>query len=86
MDEGLLHLPIQMNEWLISGARIAGMNVWRWALSADPALLEKEPISITFYWPAVRLGSGDPSFLPCWLRQCQQARVGAAPPRLPPSG
>jgi hypothetical protein len=27
LDEGLLHLPIQMNERLISGARIAGMNV-----------------------------------------------------------
>lgn len=33
MDEGLLHLPSQMNEWLISGTRIAGMNVWRWALA-----------------------------------------------------
>jgi hypothetical protein len=37
MDEGLLHLPIQMIEWLISGARIAGMNVWRWAFLPGPA-------------------------------------------------
>jgi len=37
MDEGLLHFPIRMNERLISGARIAGMNVWRWAFVSDPA-------------------------------------------------
>jgi hypothetical protein len=36
MDEGLLHLPIQMIEWLISGARIAGMNVWSWASAEWP--------------------------------------------------